>query len=155
MRIAFRSLFFQPAGTNGRANHWIPSSVRMMKIRMNALRALFSLAIVTSTCLLIGVLAFDRVSGVNNASLVELSLQIMHGSFLIGSVVFALYQIRHKQWVHLILTLAPIFSFLLAGIGVIVGVKPPVVTLLLFDFYLILYYFYLFLSELHCFGQES
>lgn len=127
----------------------------MMKIRMNALRALFSLAIVTSTCLLIGVLAFDRVSGVNNASLVELSLQIMHGSFLIGSVVFALYQIRHKQWVHLILTLAPIFSFLLAGIGVIVGVKPPVVTLLLFDFYLILYYFYLFLSELHCFGQES
>lgn len=122
----------------------------MMKIRMNALRALFSLAIVVSTCLLVGVLAFDRVSGTNNDPLVALCLQIMHGSFLIGSVFFALYQVREKRLFHLFLTLAPIVAFLLAGIGVIVGVKPPVIALLLFDFYLILYYFYLFLQELHC-----
>lgn len=122
---------------------------------MKALRIGLSLAIVASTSMLVGILAFDRLSGTNNDPLVSLLLQIMHGSFLIGSVIFSVHQIQQRQWSHLILTLAPIGSFMLAIAGVLFGVKPPNVTLLLFDLYLILYYFYLLLKELSCFERNS
>ena len=116
---------------------------------MKALRVLCSLIIVASTCLLVGVLAFDKLSATDSALLLNLSLQIMHTSFLIGSVVFAVHQFQHRYLTLLVLTLAPVFMFLLALAGAVIGVRPPNLSLLIFDFYVILYYFYLLIEEIY------
>ena len=72
----------------------------------------------------------------------------MHVSFLIGSIVFAVHQFQHRHWMLLLLTFVPIFMFLLAFVGAVVGIRPPNLSLLIFDFYVILYYFYLLLTEM-------
>ena len=116
---------------------------------MKAIRVLFALAIVASTCTLVGILAFDKLSGSDSVLPVSLSLQIMHASFLIGSGAFAAHQFRQRRWLFLVLTLVPVIAFLMALVGSIIGVRPPYLSLLIFDFYVILYYFYLLLQEMN------
>jgi hypothetical protein len=97
--------------------------------------------------LLVGILAFDKLSGASNDIVTNILLQIMHGSFLMGSILFGFHQVQQKQFVRFTLTLVPVGLFVLAFAGTTFGVRPSNLSLLLFDFYLILYYFALLLDE--------
>jgi hypothetical protein len=114
---------------------------------MKNLRVISALAIVISTSLLLGILAFDKLSNSDNESLEFIFLQTIHISFLIGSIVFTIHHIQQKQLLQVILTLLPIGLFLLAFLGMLSGFRATNLSLLLFDFYLIFYFFYLFLIE--------
>lgn len=107
----------------------------------------FALAVVASTGLLVGTLAFDKLTGASNDIIANIFLQIMHGSFLMGSILFGLHQVQQKQFVRFTLTIVPVALFVLAFAGTTIGVRPSNLSLLLFDFSLILYYFALLLDE--------
>ncbi len=116
---------------------------------MRAYRLIFDLLIVVSTTLLLGTIAFDKLSNTDHQLLTNIFLQAMHLSFLLGAVLNLFHQYKSKQYFCTLFTVTPLFFFLVALGGLFVDVRFPVVLLLLFDFYLIYWFFYLFLHDLN------
>jgi hypothetical protein len=116
---------------------------------MRVYRIISDLLIVASTTLLIGIIAFDQLSHTDNQLLRNIFLQSMHLFFLIGIVLNVLHQFKEKQSLHLLFTLIPLFFFFIAVAGLFIGFQFPVVFLLIFDFYLIYWFFYLFVNDLN------
>jgi hypothetical protein len=115
---------------------------------MRVYRIFGDLLIIASTTLLLGVLAFDKLSNTDNQLLRNIFLQSMHLFLLIGVALNVLHQFKKKQYRHILFTVMPLFFFLLAVAGLYIGFQFPVVLLLTFDFYLIYWFFYLFLNDL-------
>ncbi len=114
---------------------------------MRIYRIIGDLLIVASTTLLIGIIAFDKLSHTDNRFLTNIFLQAMHLSLLIGATLNILHQYKKKQYLHILFTLLPVFLFLIAVAGLFTGFQFPVVLLLAFDFYLIYWFFFLFLND--------
>ena len=116
---------------------------------MRIYRIIGDLLIVASTTLLIGIIAFDKLSHTDNRFLTNIFLQAMHLSLLIGTALNVLHQLKSRQYVRLLFTLVPLFFLLIAVAGLFAGFQFPVILLLAFDFYLIYWFFSLFLNELN------
>ena len=118
----------------------------MLHIRVY--RIIGDLLIMVSTTLLLGVIAFDKLSNTDNQLLRNIFLQSMHLFLLIGAALNLLHQFKNKQYLLILFTLMPLFFLLTAIAGLFIGFQFPVVLLLTFDFYLIYWFFYLFLHDL-------
>lgn len=116
---------------------------------MRTYRVTGDLLIVASTTLLIGIIAFDKLSHTDNRFLTNIFLQAMHLSLLIGTALNIWHQLQSRQYVRLLFTLTPLLFFLIAVAGLFAGFQFPVLLLLTFDFYLIYWFFFLFLNELN------
>jgi hypothetical protein len=114
---------------------------------MRVYRIIADLLIMASSTLLIGILAFDKLSNTDNQLVTNIVLQSMHLFFLIGAGLNVLHQFKNKQYFYFLLTLMPLFFFLIAIAGLFIGFQFPVVLLLVFDFYVIYWFFYLFLHD--------
>ncbi len=112
------------------------------------LRIFFNFLVVISVTLLVGVIAFDKMTKTEHLYLTNLFLQLMHVSFLVGSFVNLIYQFKKKQKWLLCFTLLPLVFFVIAFVGVFFNLRFAPLSLLLFDFYLIYWFFYLALREI-------
>lgn len=120
----------------------------MMAINMRIYRVIGDLLIVISTTLLIVIIALDKLSNTDHQMLTNITLQSMHVFLLIGTTLNLLNQFRNKQYCHILFTSMPLCLFFVAVAGLFIGFQFPVVLLLIFDFYLIYWFFYLLLKDL-------
>ena len=114
---------------------------------MRVYRVIGDLLIVISTTLLIGIIAFDKLSHTDNRFLTNIFLQAMHLCLPIGVVLNAVHQLKSRQYIRLFFTFMPLIFFLIAVAGVFAAFQFPALLLLTFDFYLIYWFFSLFLNE--------
>jgi hypothetical protein len=120
----------------------------MMALNMKTYRVIGDLLIVISTTLLIGIIAFDKLSNTDHQLLTNIFLQSMHVFLLIGATLNLPEQFKKRQYSHILLTLLPLCWFFIAVAGLFIGFQFPVVLLLIFDFYLLYWFFYLLLKDL-------
>ncbi len=115
---------------------------------MRIYRIIADLLIVGSTTFLIGIIAFDKLSNTDNQLLRNIFLQSMHLFFLIGATLNSLHQFKKRQYIGLVFTFIPLFFFFIAIAGLFIGFQFSVLLLLIFDFYLIFWFFYLCLTDI-------
>ncbi len=115
---------------------------------MNKLRLLLNSIIVISTSILIGILAIDKLDGSDSEKLIEISLNSMHITLLFGALLNLIHFIKEKSYLKILLTVLPIILFLVAFIGSNNEFKFSNQSLIIFDFYLIFWFFYLSIIEI-------
>ncbi len=74
---------------------------------MHIIRATFNVLIVLSTTLVIGFLAFDKLSNTSNQYLIDLILSALHVVYFIGSISNILYYFRIKKFTIVVLLILP------------------------------------------------
>jgi len=104
--------------------------------------------IVASTSLLIGVLAFDKLNASEHKLLTEISLQTMHISLLIGVTLNIIHFMKNKMYLYGFLTALPLALFAIALIAVLFDFQFSFFSLIVFDFYLIFWFFFLSIGEI-------
>lgn len=114
---------------------------------MKRLRLIIDITVIISTSFLLGILAFDNLSKSSSSLLLNISLNTMHISLLAGCVVNIVYFSSAKRKRELLLTALPLFFLLLSFVGLIFDFRFPAITLVVFDFYLIFWFYYLVISE--------
>lgn len=115
---------------------------------MDKIRLFFNLMIVASTSILIGVLAFDKLNASEHKLLIEISLQTMHISLLIGVVLNLIHFMKNKMFLYGFLTALPLALFAVALIAVLFDFQFSFFSLIVFDFYLIFWFFFLSIREI-------
>lgn len=115
---------------------------------MDKIRLFFNLMIVASTSILIGVLAFDKLNASEHKMLTEISLQTMHVSLLIGVTLNLIHFIKNKMYLYSFLTALPLALFAIALIAVVFDFQFSFFSLIVFDFYLIFWFFFLSIREI-------
>lgn len=114
---------------------------------MNRVRLALDMVIVLSTSLLVGVLAYNSLSGSDNRALAEIFLQSMHLGLLVGALLNLIHFAKGKQYLYLVLTALPLALFAVALAGMAWDFRFSNLWLLVFDFYLIFWFFYLAIRE--------
>jgi hypothetical protein len=114
---------------------------------MIKMRLLLNITITLSTAMLVGILAFDKLGNTDNKSLIKIFLQIMHISLFVGATLNIVHFIKDRKFLNVILTALPLAFFVIAVIGSIVEYRFSNLSLVIFDFYLIFWFFYLSLRE--------
>lgn len=114
---------------------------------MKPLRKIFAFAVILSTSVLIGTLALDELSNAKHELIIEVSLQTMHISFLIGAAIYIVTFAKKKQFVLLGLMVLPLVLLTFAFIGLTLGKSFSNLSLIVFDFYLIYLFTYLLTKE--------
>jgi len=121
-------------------------NVRRRNIHMK-IRTLLNILIVLSTSILVGIIAFDNLLNSDNNRLINIILQIMHISFVIGAVLNIIHFAKLKKKWYVILTAIPLMFFTLAAIGLFFKFKFSLLLLISFDFYLIFWFFFLIIKD--------
>lgn len=100
-----------------------------------------------STSILVGIIALDKLNGSDSSNLIEAFLQLMHISLLI-TVLFNLIQFaKKKKYLFFLLTALPLVLLAIAFIGILYEYKFTNLSLIVFDFYLIFWFFFLTIRE--------
>jgi len=103
--------------------------------------------VVLSTVLLVGTLSVSGLRGVQSTALVNLFLHFMHYSFIAAVPANAFLMWKEKRVPELVLTISPFIVFLISVVLRAAGTDFPATVFIIFDFYLILWFFFLFIKE--------
>ena len=114
---------------------------------MKILRKIISIIVILSTSVLLGTLALDELSNTKHQLIIEVSLQIMHISFLIGAAIYIVTFAKKKQYILLGLMVLPFILLIFAFIGLTWEFSFSNLSLIVFDFYLIYLFAYLLTIE--------
>jgi len=120
---------------------------------MKRVRVLLDLAVVASTALLVGAIYTAGLLDEERSYAVGFFLQVMHVSFIAAAVTNIVEQVKEREKGLIVLTALPLLLFLLALILRFFELRFPFALLVVFDLYLIIWFFFLFLRELKKQGQ--
>jgi len=115
---------------------------------MKIIRTTLNILIILSTALTIGLLALDTLNGTDNQNLIHKTLELMHISFFVGSILSIIHYFRIKRLIITFLLGLPFIFFIIAYLGIYLNFKFSNISLIIFDFYLIFLFSYLVMSEL-------
>lgn len=115
---------------------------------MNKLRILLNVIIVLSTSTIVGILTLDNLEDANNSVLIEIFLQVMHVSLFIGAILNLIHFVKDRKYLFFFLTALPLVLFGIALIGMAYDFKFSNLSLIVFDFYLIFWFFFLLIREI-------
>ena len=115
---------------------------------MNKLRILLNVIIVLSTSTIVGILTLDNLEDANNSVLIEIFLQVMHISLFIGAILNLIHFVKDRKYLFFFLTALPLVLFCIALIGMAYDFKFSNLSLIVFDFYLIFWFFFLLIREI-------
>jgi hypothetical protein len=114
---------------------------------MKRLRLALDIVVVTSTSLLVMLIAHQQMTGGDAEPLAAIALQSMHVSLVITTLLYAIEFTRRRQYRNLTFTVVPGLLLIVAVVLRFFGCVFPALGLLVFDFYVILWFTLLLGSE--------
>lgn len=114
---------------------------------MKVVRIISDFCVVASTTAILIVLSNYSFTQVSQQPLVEIFLHVMHVSLLVAVIFNTIYQVKNKQWGRMVMTLFPGICLIGAFIFSFYNIRVDGVGLLIYDFYLIFYFYFLLINE--------
>ncbi len=116
-------------------------------LKMKALRVLSDFCVLASNTVLLIIIGNYSFTQVSQQSIIDILLHVMHISLLVAVVVNTIHQIQKRQWGRMVVTL--LIGLCLIGTFAMsfYNIHVDGVGLLIYDFFLIYYFFYLLIDE--------
>lgn len=116
-------------------------------LKMKALRVLSDFCVLASNTVLLIIIGNYSFTQISQQSIIDILLHIMHISLLVAVVVNTIHQVKKRHWARMIVTLLIGLCLVGAFVMSFYNIHVDGVGLLVYDFILIYYFFYLLIDE--------
>lgn len=114
---------------------------------MEKIRLGFTSLLVISMSLLVGFFAYEKLTSTDDKMLENIFLQTMHITLIIATILNVLHFRKTKQAKYAFLTALPLLLYLLSFIGHFFDFRFSPFYLLLFDFYVLFWFYFLLIRR--------